>query len=150
MNILRAVNEDIPQLGKLLGILFTQEVEFTPDESAQSNGLREIIENPSIGDIFVAKENNEIIGTVNLLYSVSTALGGKVAILEDMIVKPVSRGKGVGSALLNHAISHANLTGCKRISLLTDSSNQSAQNLYRKHGFRKSTMVLFRHQLSTT
>lgn len=39
------------------------------------------------------KENDAIIGMVSILWSISTALGGKVAFLEDMIVSPSYRGK---------------------------------------------------------
>ena len=81
---------------------------------------------------------------VNLLFTVSTAIGERVAILEDMIVSPVARGSGIGSGLLTYAISFARLSGVKRITLLTDSENTSAQRFYGKHGFSKSSMIPLR------
>jgi GNAT superfamily N-acetyltransferase len=144
MEISIAKNSDIPQLCKLLNILFTQEEEFVPDESNQSNALRMIIENPGTGEIFVAKEKDLIIGAVSLLYSISTALGGKVATLEDMIVSPESRGCGVGSKLITYAIKHAKNNNYKRITLLTDTTNKSAHNFYLKNGFSQSSMKIFR------
>ena len=144
MEISIAKNNDIKELCKLLNILFAQEEEFVPDESNQSNALEIIIDNPGIGEIFVAKEKDIIIGTVSLLYSISTALGGKVATLEDMIVSPESRSSGVGSKLITHAINHAKSNDCKRITLLTDTSNKSAHNFYLKNGFSQSSMKIFR------
>ncbi len=41
----------------------------------------------NIGNILLIKNNEKIIGMVNILYSVSTVLGGKAAILEDMVIK---------------------------------------------------------------
>ncbi|CUS41282.1 GCN5-related N-acetyltransferase [hydrothermal vent metagenome] len=81
---------------------------------------------------------------VNVLFTVSTALGARVAIFEDMIVSPEVRGSGVGSKLLEYAISSAQVCGCKRITLLTDSDNISAQRFYAKHGFEKSAMIPLR------
>jgi GNAT superfamily N-acetyltransferase len=85
---------------------------------------------------------------VNLLYTVSTALGDRVALLEDMVVSPNVRGSGVGSRLLEQAIQLARLDGCKRITLLTDRANEPAQRFYQKHGFVSSVMVPLRLSLS--
>jgi ribosomal protein S18 acetylase RimI-like enzyme len=84
---------------------------------------------------------------VNLLYTVSTALGARVALLEDMVVAPQARGRGLGSALLTHAIAHARSQGCRRITLLTDGVNDSAQRFYARHGFTGSGMVPMRMSL---
>ena len=147
MELATATINDIPQLCKLLKILFSQEAEFKADENKQIYGLSEIINNPGLGDILIIRENNEIKGMVNLLYTISTALGSKVAILEDMVILPNSRSKGIGSKLINHAIHHAKNKNCKRITLLTDADNFNAQDFYQKYGFNRSTMVPFRLNL---
>lgn len=139
---------DIPAICALLNVLFTQELEFQPNDEVQSRGLAHIIGNPEIGLIVVARQDDQVIGMVNLLYTVSTALGQRVAILEDMIVLPSARGDGVGSRLLTHAIELAQRNGCMRITVLTDSNNQSAQRFYQKHGFSVSSMVPLRLFLS--
>ena len=103
-----------------------------------------IIEGDGIGDILVAKQSEQIIGMVNSLYTVSTALGSRVAILEDMVIAPQHRGLGVGSALLKHAIDFARQKGCKRVTLLTDNDNESAHRFYEQHGFIESSMQAYR------
>jgi GNAT superfamily N-acetyltransferase len=148
MQITPAKTSDIPALCDLLSILFSQEVEFKPNHEAQCRGLARIISNPEIGLIVVARQENQIIGMVNLLYTISTALGDRVAILEDMVVSPNARGSGVGSRLLEQAIQFARLNGCKRITLLTDRTNESAQRFYQKHGFGFSAMIPLRLSLS--
>lgn len=139
-----ATIEDIPRLNELLTILFTQEADFLPDSTRQSSGLRLIIENPATGHILVLREQGAIVGMVNLLYTVSTALGDRVAILEDMIVDPGWRGSGAGSRLLNGSITFAKEQGCRRITLLTDQSNSGAKRFYQRHGFTLSEMVPLR------
>ena len=84
---------------------------------------------------------------VNLLYTISTALGGKVAILEDMIVDPEYQHKGVGSKLIQYAIDYSKEIDCKRITLLSDKENLLAHEFYKKSGFGHSSMVVFRKVL---
>lgn len=148
MQITPANTSDIPALCDLLGILFSQEADFKPNHEAQSRGLARIISSPETGLIVVARQDNQIIGMVNLLFTISTALGDRVALLEDMVVSPNARGSGVGSHLLEQAIQFARLNGCKRITLLTDSTNESAQRFYQKHGFDFSAMIPLRLSLS--
>lgn len=139
-----ASSEDIPQLAELLSALFTQEADFRPDSAKQARGLRLIIEQPHVGRILVARESGHIVGMVNLLFTVSTAEGGLVVLLEDLVVRPGLRGRGAGSALLRHAIDFAGANGFARITLLTDRVNEVAMRFYAKHGFQLSAMVPMR------
>lgn len=145
-----ATTADIPALSELLTQLFTQEAEFQADSVAQQRGLNAILSDPAIGEILVARQNGQIVGMVNLLYSISTALGARVALLEDMIIAPDMRGSGVGSQLLAAAIGHAKQCGCLRITLLTDADNYAAQAFYRKQGFEQSSMIPLRLGLNST
>ncbi|MDP3743534.1 MAG: GNAT family N-acetyltransferase [Methylotenera sp.] len=147
MRIELATVADIPELATLLSVLFSQELEFQPDVEAQCLGLANIISNPEIGEILTIRTHDSIVGMINLLYTVSTALGARVALLEDMVVLPQFRGAGVGSKLLQAAIARARVSGCKRITLLTDGDNEAAQKFYSNHGFTASRMVPFRLKL---
>ncbi|WP_235989062.1 GNAT family N-acetyltransferase [Pseudomonas lopnurensis] len=143
--IIRCAGEDdIPALCSLLGQLFAQEVEFTPDPAAQQRGLRAIIGDAQKGQILVACQGGRIVAMVSLLYSVSTALGARVALLEDMVVDAAYRGSGIGSVLLRHAIDFAREQDCRRITLLTDQDNRAAQRFYARHGFGQSPMIALR------
>ena len=135
-----AVPEDIPQLCELLETLFQQESDFQPDIEKQSDGLRQIIERPEVGAILVLRDESSIIGMVNILYSISTACGGLVGLVEDMIVQPEKRNQGAGSALLREAIKFAQAKGCLRITLLADRTNTSAVRFYQRHGFTLSEL----------
>lgn len=69
-------------------IAVAQEAEFTPDVEAHTRALSTIIANPDMGSITVAKDQGRVVGMVSLLFTVSTALGERVGLLEDMIVAP--------------------------------------------------------------
>jgi GNAT superfamily N-acetyltransferase len=139
-----ATMADMDRLDFLLTLLFAQEADFCANSAKQRAGLERIIADPRIGHILVLRRQGEIIGMVNLLYTVSTALGGTVAILEDMIIHPDHRGGGAGSSLLQGALGFARQVGCLRITLLTDHDNSGAIRFYGRHGFSRSAMVPLR------
>ena len=109
--------------------------------------MRQIIGRPDTGKILVLRDGERVCGMVNLLFTVSTARGGRVAVLEDMIVAPANRGCGWGSRLLDAALHSARSAGCSRITLLTDATNTRALRLYQRLGFQTSTMVPLRLHL---
>ncbi|MDD2738028.1 MAG: GNAT family N-acetyltransferase [Methylomonas lenta] len=144
IDITPATIDDIPALCELLAILFAQEAEFQPNRIAQQSGLAEIISNQAMGRIFLARVGSEVVGMISLLFTVSTALGGRVALLEDMVVSPAFRNAGIGSALLVYATAYARENGCRRITLMTDSNNLGAQRFYQSYGFDISSMISMR------
>jgi ribosomal protein S18 acetylase RimI-like enzyme len=83
----------------------------------------------------------------SLVYTVSTAEGGKAALFEDLVVHPEHRGQGIGTALLRFVIEEAKKRGVLRLTLLTDMQNERAQALYRKLGFADSPMKPMRLKL---
>ena len=143
-HITAATLSDVPQLAELLNLLFTQEAEFTPDRAKQERGLRLIIESNHVGLILAARDGDQVVGMVSLLFTISTAEGGPVCWLEDMVVRPDRRGSGLGSRLLESAIDYARTHGFSRITLLTDKLNAGAIRFYGRHGFVQSEMTALR------
>jgi ribosomal protein S18 acetylase RimI-like enzyme len=139
-----AVLDDIPQLCNLLAILFSQEADFQPDPDRQSRALRLILEQPHVGFILCAAESHCVIAMVSILFTVSTAEGGRAGVLEDMIVHPASRGQRIGERLLHEALRLARKSGCSRVTLLTDGTNESAIRFYSRAGFTPSRMIPLR------
>jgi ribosomal protein S18 acetylase RimI-like enzyme len=139
---------DVPAISGLLILLFSQEQDFTPNLDKQTAGIEAIVSHPDQGHFLVARnDDGDITACVSLLYLISTAEGGKVALLEDMIVHPDHRRQGIGKTLLEAAKSFAKQQGCTRVTLLTDQNNTSAQALYQHLGFEHSAMTVMRHAL---
>ena len=139
-----ATESDMPALCELLGTLFAQEAEFVPDTRTQAAGLRMILGHPEVGRVLVLRDGAEVVGMASLLFLPSTALGGRVAMLEDVVVRPDRRGGGAGSQLLRAAVDAAAESGCLRVTLLTDGDNEAGQRFYARHGFERSAMVPMR------
>lgn len=143
-----AVAEDLDELSSLLGELFSEESDFRPDKSKQLRGLRLIFEQPNRGRVFVLRVDRAIVGMINLLFTISTAEGGFVLLLEDLVVHREHRGHGYGSKLLYHAVEFAKQKNFLRITLLTDRPELRSQSFFRKHGFYESPMLPMRLLLS--
>ena len=139
-----ATEADLDELSQMLGELFSQESDFRPDKERQIRGLRLIFEQPSRGRVFVLRRNGAIVGMINLLFTISTAEGGFVILLEDLVVHKEYQAKGYGSKLLDHAIDFAKKKNFLRITLLTDRPENVAQEFFRRHGFVESTMIPMR------
>jgi GNAT superfamily N-acetyltransferase len=139
---------DIPRLCALLAELFAQEADFTPDAERQRRGLALILDDPGAGRVYRAVHSGAVVGMATILFTISTAEGGRAAWLEDMVVDPAWRGRGIGAGLLNRALAEARLKGCTRITLLTDSGNHRAMRFYTRAGFARSAMAPFRRRMA--
>lgn len=144
-----ATFEDLDELSLLLGELFSEESDFCPDKEKQLRGLRLIFEQPNRGRVFVLRQDRTIVGMINLLFTISTAEGGFVMLLEDLMVHTKYQGQGYGNKLLEHAIDFAKKKNFLRITLLTDRPENVAQAFFRKHGFIDSSMIPMRLWIST-
>src|SRR5512133_1667862 len=139
-----ATEADLDELSEMLGGLFTQEGDFRPDKEKQLRGLRLVFEQPSRGRVFVLRRNGAIVGMINLLFTISTAEGGFVILLEDLVVHKQYQGKGYGRKILQHDIDFAKQKNFLRVKLLTDRTQNVAQEFFRHHGFVESSMIPMR------
>jgi GNAT superfamily N-acetyltransferase len=143
-----ATLEDLPQLADLLVDLFSLGTDFTPSHSKQLRGLRMILEQPSRGRIFVLRRDAMIFGMVNILFTISTAEGGAVALLEDLVIHKEHRGQDFGYRLLRHALDYCREKDILRITLVTDRGREDAMRFFRANGFKESNLVVMRRFLS--
>jgi GNAT superfamily N-acetyltransferase len=142
-----ATAADLPHLADLLAELFALESDFVPDRAKQLRGLRLILDEPQLGRLFVLRIDGHVAGMANALITVSTAEGGKVLLLEDVIVGRAHRGGGLGRKLIEHVLQWAKQQGMTRVTLLADRDNHSALDFYRKLGFELSNMTVLRKRL---
>jgi N-acetylglutamate synthase-like GNAT family acetyltransferase len=139
-----ATLEDLPHLTELVMALFEQGGDFKPNRGNQENGLKLILEQPNRGRIFVLRNDHHIIGMVNLIFTISTAVGGFAINMEDVIIHPEHRGQGYGTRLIKHVIRFAKKKDFKRITLLTDKISAESQSFFKKNGFNFSQMIPMR------
>lgn len=140
--------DDLPALVELTMDLFAHSGDLRADSRVQEHGLQLILEQPSRGRIFVLRNNDAIFGMVNLLFTISTAMGGFVILMEDVIVHPKHRGRGYGAMLMDYVLDFAKKKNFRRITLLTDKMSDDSQKFFVKMGFDYSTMIPMRKIIS--
>lgn len=139
-----ATIEDLAELVRLVAELMDLQEDFNPNQEAHERGLALVLEQPNRGRIFVLRNDDRIFGMVNLLFTISTAVGGLVILMEDFVIHPNHRGQGFGSMLLDYVVDFAKKKNFKRITLLTDKMGSDSQNFFKKEGFDYSHMVPMR------
>ncbi len=145
-----ATLDDLPALTELVMDLFSASGDFMPDREVQERGLRLILEQPSRGRIAVVRNNDRIFGMVNMLFTISTARGGFVILMEDVVIHPHHRGQGYGTMLLDHVVEYARQKKFLRITLLTDKISAESQEFFKKQGFEYSNMIPMRRLIEAS
>jgi len=144
-----ATLDDLPQLVALITTLFEEEEDFVPNQTRQEKGLHAILEQPNRGRIFVVRTDYEILGMANVLFTISTVMGGFVILLEDVIIHPDFRRQGFGTQLLEYVIDFAKRKDFLRITILTDRISAESQRFFQKLNFIHSNMVPMRLTLES-
>ena len=139
-----ATADDLDSMADLLAELFTLESDFKPERRKQIAGLRLILNNREVGQLFVLRVDGRVAGMANALFTVSTAEGRRVILLEDVIVKSAYRGTGLGRRLVEHILAWAAANGLPRVTLLADKDNAPALAFYERLGFEHSAMRVLR------
>ena len=147
MEIGFATRADLGAMADLLGELFALEGEFAPRREKQLAALELLLDDADHGRLFVLRDGGRVVGMANALIHVSTAEGGPVLLLEDVIVAATHRGRGHGRRLVEHVLDWARESGLSRATLLADRDNRPALDFYRRLGFEESAMVVRRLRL---
>lgn len=141
-----AVTSDIPQLVLLLEALFSIEADFLIDYDKQATGL-ELLINSSKDCVWVVEVVgiDQVVGMCSIQTMISTAEGGLVGVVEDLIVSVEYRQQGIATKLLSEAIRWAKEHGLKRLQLLADKNNVDALAFYHTQNWQKTQLIGLRY-----
>ena len=139
--IREARSADIPAMVDLLAELFALESDFEIDPDRQRRGLEILLEEWDVAGVWVADADGRVVGMCTVQVLVSTAEGGPVGLVEDVVVTPAFRGQGVGRALLEALESWAAGNGLLRLQLLAERGNTGAQRFYGALGWQETELI---------
>ena len=131
---------DVEQMVRLLDLLFAMEADFRPDPARQRQGLALLLDDGR-ARVLVAERADGVVGMCTGQLVVSTAEGGPALLVEDVVVDPDHRGRGVGRALLAALADWASSRGVRRLQLLADGTNGPALAFYDRLGWRATALV---------
>jgi ribosomal protein S18 acetylase RimI-like enzyme len=143
ITIRNAESPDVAQLAELLKELFAIEADFVFDRDKQVSGLKQLLDSGK-DRVVVAESDKRIVGMCSLQTLISTAEGGPVGLLEDLIVTAEFRHQGIGEKLLAAAVDQAERQGLKRLQLLADKNNLPALKFYEKQAWRQTQLICLR------
>jgi GNAT superfamily N-acetyltransferase len=107
----------------------------TYDATRYGQAFAEIDTDPR-NELFVARDNGIIVGTVQITFIPYIFDGGSErALVETMFVARDWRGRGVGGVLLDHACARARERGCGMVQLNSNKQRADAHRFYVRHGF---------------
>lgn len=137
--------DDLDAMVLLLQALFAVEADFTPDRDRQRQGLMRFLDGCGKHRcILVAEHERQVIAMATLQILISTAEGGPVGLVEDVVVREDCRGQGIGKRLIKALSAWADAHGLSRLQLLADHDNQSALDFYRKIGWETTRLICLR------
>jgi ribosomal protein S18 acetylase RimI-like enzyme len=147
VKIRNARREDLDTLTSLLRQLFSMEADFAVDAERQRRGLGLMLDGClKHRCVKVAEVEGEVVGMVTAQLLISTAEGGTVALIEDMVVDARLRGRGIGRLLMAAIETWSREHGARRMQLLADRTNFSGLDFYDKIGWRPTRLICLRRK----
>lgn len=145
ITIRHAQTEDIPRMCDLLVELFSIESDFVPDREKQARGLSLLLNDQSESSyVLVAVHEETVIGMATVQTLISTAEGGRVGLVEDVVVDRQFRNQGIGALLLERVVAWCRGKGLKRLQLLADHENRPALAFYTFQGWTTTYLICMR------
>jgi GNAT superfamily N-acetyltransferase len=88
--------------------------------------------------LLVAVVDAEIAGTYSLVIVGKLGKrGAPSAIVEDVAVAPARQGRGIGSAMMEHALEACRKAGCYKLALSSNLKREGAHRFYESLGFER-------------
>jgi ribosomal protein S18 acetylase RimI-like enzyme len=132
-SVLQSINELLPQLSSSAQVI-------------SLDRLSELVESDNTLIFIGTDESGQILGMLSLI--VMKIPTGNKAWIEDVVVDQSARGKGMGKALMNHALEKAKELAVKSVDLTSRPSREKANMLYQSLGYQIRETNVYRHKIS--
>lgn len=135
ISIREATRGDLPGLGAIYGELASGVARVRPER------LAAVFDRLSLYPdyrVWLAFDEGELVGTYALC--IVDTLGDRCApegLVEDVVVVPQARGKGVGRAMMEHAMARCRAAGCYKLVLSSNLTREGAHRFYDALGFER-------------
>jgi GNAT superfamily N-acetyltransferase len=105
------------------------------DERAARSALMDLVGDPTLGRVWLARAGDEPIGYVVLTLGFSLEFHGRDAFVDELYVRLDHRGQGVGKRAIALVEATCRELGVRALHLEVERSNAAALQLYRTHAF---------------
>jgi len=107
------------------------------DRQSAHAALLRLIEDPSLGMIYLINTNNESAGYCVVTFGYSLEFHGRFALIDEFYIREAFRGLGIGAAALQFVEDQCRQLRISAIRLEVDRSNAGARRLYKRFGFAR-------------
>lgn len=137
--IRRALSADLPAVVRLFAIPEEgnrkNEDPSDPLPPCYAEALRRIADDPG-NMLMVAELEGAVVGAFHLhVLQYVANRGGRIGQIENVIVEPLLRSRGVGEAMMRWAIEESRRQGCFRVQLTSNKVRKRAHRFYERLGF---------------
>jgi GNAT superfamily N-acetyltransferase len=137
--------DDLEVMVSLLQALFAIEEDFSPDPDRQRQGLTRFLDGcGKHRSILVAEASGEVVAMATIQILISTAEGGPVGLVEDVVVREDCRSAGIGRRLMTAIVDWAVDRQLTRLQLLADRTNFDALDFYDRLGWLPTRLICLR------
>ncbi len=123
----------LPEALRLREQLYLHEdLTYEPGDAARLT--QELVANPAFGGLWLIEVEGQTAGYLLLTLCYSLEFHGRFGLLDELYVKELWRGHGIGTAALNFAEQECRSRGLKALRLEVAHSNLSALEIYQRAG----------------
>jgi GNAT superfamily N-acetyltransferase len=119
------------------------------NESAARSALQMVLNDPSLGSVWLIELAGETIGYVVLALGFSLEYRGRDAFIDELYIRASHRGQGIGKQALQLIEATCRSLGVQALHLEVERVNSNAQAVYRKAGFVDHDRLLMTKWISS-
>ena len=110
-----------------------EEVETSAEQ--RRNSASKLLGDKKLGEIWLVRNLDKLIGYIAVCYSYSIEFGGRDAFIDEFYVEAAERGKGIGGRVLKEIAKLLRVRGIVAVQLEVDGQNERARAAYARAGF---------------
>ena len=115
--------------------------ETEPNDDGLRKMFSTLIDEPSQGAVFIARDGGRAVGFASLDWKWSSLKAARIGFLEDLFVDPEVRGKGIADALIEACADRCRELGMPALLWETQPDNHRAQQVYNRTGAESELLL---------
>ncbi len=124
---------------------FNLEDAHAHDDARVGRALGPLLEGDDVGQVWVLSVDGDLVGYCVLTWGYSLEAGGRECVLDEIYVRPSSR--GLGGVLLETSLDAARRAGVNVAFLETEAHNERVRAFYLRHEFSLEDSIWMRRVL---
>jgi len=109
--------------------------QYSFDELVAREALKTLIEDPSLGRLWLISRKAEVIGYIAVTFGYSLEFHGRDAMIDEMFLTAAHRNQDIGTKTLQFVFEECRHLGIHALHLEVEHTNEAGQALYQKMGF---------------